>query len=62
LSPLLEAKLAPPRTRAGVVRRERLFAALDRLSGIELRVLSGPAGSGKTVLLQLRSRSNAAAL
>jgi len=49
--PLLEAKLAQPRIRAGVVQRPRLFAALDRLSDIELTVLSGPAGSGKTVLV-----------
>src|SRR5436189_3482349 len=49
--PLLEAKLAQPRLRAGVVQRPRLFAALDRLSDVELTVLSGPAGSGKTVLV-----------
>jgi hypothetical protein len=49
--PLLEAKLAQPRIRAGVIRRQRLFAALDRLSDVELTVLSGPAGSGKTVLV-----------
>src|SRR6266487_296790 len=49
--PLLEAKLAQPRIRAGVVQRPRLFAALDRLSEVELTVLSGPAGSGKTVLV-----------
>jgi len=29
--PLLEAKLAKPRLRAGVIRRARLFDALDRL-------------------------------
>ena len=51
LPPLLEAKLAQPRIRAGVIRRQRLFAALDRLSDIELTVLSGPAGSGKTMLV-----------
>jgi LuxR family maltose regulon positive regulatory protein len=49
--PLLEAKLARPRIRAGAVQRERLFAALDGLSDVEFTVLSGPAGSGKTVLV-----------
>jgi hypothetical protein len=43
--PLLEAKLAQPRPRA------RLFDALDRLESSELTVVSGPAGSGKTVLV-----------
>jgi len=47
---LVEAKLAQPRLRAGVIERARLFAALDRLEGNELTVISGPAGSGKTVL------------
>jgi len=50
-APVIEAKLARPRPRAGVIPRERLFAALDRLEGIELTVVSGPAGSGKTVLV-----------
>src|SRR4249920_331056 len=48
--PLVEAKLAQPRPRAGVIERARLFAALDRLESNELTVISGPAGSGKTVL------------
>jgi len=46
--PLLEAKLAKPRLRAGVIRRARRFDALDRLESTELRVISGPAGSAKT--------------
>jgi len=46
--PLLEAKLAKPRLRAGVIRRARLFDALDRLESTELTVISGPAGSAKT--------------
>jgi LuxR family transcriptional regulator, maltose regulon positive regulatory protein len=50
-SPLIEARLAQPRIRAGVVSRARLFGALDRLGDVELAVLSGPAGSGKTVLV-----------
>jgi len=49
--PLLEAKLALPRLRAGVIPRSRLFVALDRLGDSELTVISGPAGSGKTVLV-----------
>lgn len=48
--PLIEAKLARPRVRAGVIARARLFLALDRLDQ-ELTVVSGPAGSGKTVLV-----------
>jgi LuxR family transcriptional regulator, maltose regulon positive regulatory protein len=48
---LLEAKLAKPRLRAGVVQRARLFDALDRLGSSELTVVSGPVGSGKTVLV-----------
>jgi LuxR family transcriptional regulator, maltose regulon positive regulatory protein len=49
--PLIEAKLAQPRIRAGVIPRARLFGALDGLGGVELTVVSGPAGSGKTVLV-----------
>lgn len=47
----VEAKLALPRTRPGVVARPRLFDALDRLDAVELTVLAAPAGAGKTVLL-----------
>ncbi len=49
--PLIEAKLARPRVRGGVVARPRLFLALDRLDQVELTLVSGPAGSGKTVLV-----------
>jgi len=49
--PLIEAKLARPRVRAGVIARRRLFLALDRLDQVELTMVSGPAGSGKTVLV-----------
>jgi LuxR family maltose regulon positive regulatory protein len=61
--PLVEAKLAQPRPRAGVIERARLFAALDRLESNELTVISGPAGSGKTVLVSswLAARSELAA-
>jgi LuxR family maltose regulon positive regulatory protein len=50
-SPLVEARLAQPRIRAGVIPRARLYAALDSLDDVELTVLSGPAGSGKTLLV-----------
>ena len=55
---LSEAKLAPPRARPGVVARPRLFADLDRLEGVELTLLTAPAGSGKTVAVSswLRER------
>lgn len=49
--PLLEAKLGKPRLRAGVIPRVRLFDAIDRLESSEVTVISGPAGSGKTVLV-----------
>jgi len=49
--PLIHAKLAQPRIRAGVIPRARLFVALDRLEKVELTMISGPAGSGKTVLV-----------
>src|ERR1700751_3467489 len=49
--PLIEAKLARPRIRAGVIARARLFIALDRLEKVELTVVSGPAGAGETVLV-----------
>ena len=47
--PLVEAKFAQPRIRAGVIPRARLFLVLDRLERVELTVVSGPAGAGKTV-------------
>lgn len=49
--PLSEAKLAPPRTRAGVIVRQRLFSTLDALADVELTLVSGPAGAGKTMLV-----------
>jgi hypothetical protein len=49
--PLIEAKLAQPRIRAGVIARARLVIALDRLEKVELTMISGPVGSGKTVLV-----------
>jgi LuxR family maltose regulon positive regulatory protein len=58
--PLLEAELAKPRLRAAVIPRARLFDALDCLESSELTVVSGPAGSGKTVLVSswLAARPN----
>ena len=58
--PLLEAKLAPPRVRPGIIARARLFAVLDGLDGVELTLVSGPAGSGKTMLVSswLAARPN----
>jgi LuxR family maltose regulon positive regulatory protein len=55
---LSEAKLAPPRARAGVIARTRLFADLDRLEGVELTLVTAPAGFGKTVAVSswLRER------
>src|SRR5438270_8767451 len=49
--PLIEAKLAQPRIRAGVIARARLFVALDRLEKVQLTMISGSVGSGKTVLV-----------
>ncbi len=49
--PLIEAKLAQPRRRPGIVLRPRLFRALDRLSDVELTLLSASAGAGKTMLV-----------
>jgi LuxR family transcriptional regulator, maltose regulon positive regulatory protein len=48
---LLASKLTPPRTPRGLVVRARLLELLD--AGVEGRLtpLTGPAGSGKTVLL-----------
>jgi ATP/maltotriose-dependent transcriptional regulator MalT len=48
---LLASTLTPPRTPRGLVVRARLLELLD--AGVEGRLtpLTGPAGSGKTVLL-----------
>jgi LuxR family maltose regulon positive regulatory protein len=60
--PLLETKLAQPRIRAGVIARAHLFVALDRLEKVELTMITGPVGSGKTVLVSswLAGRSDLA--
>ena len=50
-SPLLVAKLSPPTVRTPVIRRPRLLDLVSR--GVEgpLTVVTGPAGSGKSLLL-----------
>ncbi len=47
----LSATRRPPRLRAGLVRRERLFELLDRGAKGRLVVVKSPAGFGKTTLL-----------
>lgn len=49
--PLLASKLTPPRTPRWLVARGRLLESLDAGVQGRLTVLTGPAGSGKTVLL-----------
>jgi LuxR family maltose regulon positive regulatory protein len=49
--PLLASKLAPPRTPRWLVARGRLLELLDAGVQGRLTLLTGPAGSGKTVLL-----------
>jgi LuxR family maltose regulon positive regulatory protein len=49
--PLLASKLAPPRTPRWLVARGRLLELLDAGVQSRLTLLTGPAGSGKTVLL-----------
>jgi LuxR family transcriptional regulator, maltose regulon positive regulatory protein len=51
LPPLVETKLIPPRRRPQLVARPRLLRALDELDGMELTVVSAPAGGGKSVLV-----------
>src|SRR5215218_8299912 len=49
--PLLASKLTPPRTPRWLVARGRLLESLDAGVQGRLTLLTGPAGSGKTVLL-----------
>src|SRR4029453_2685042 len=58
--PLLASKLTPPRTPRWLVARGRLLELLDAGVQGRLTLLTGPAGSGKTVLLS--SWGTAAAL
>lgn len=49
--PLLVSKLSPPRPRAALLDRARLFALLDAGRESPLTLLSAPAGFGKTTLV-----------
>jgi LuxR family maltose regulon positive regulatory protein len=55
---LLRAKLYVPRSRPGVVPRQRLYERLDEGVRRELTVVSAPAGFGKTTLLANWSRQS----
>lgn len=50
--PLIETKLAPARTRRGVVERLRLLDELDRHADRPLTLVDAPVGFGKTVLVE----------
>jgi LuxR family transcriptional regulator, maltose regulon positive regulatory protein len=49
--PLVSTRLRPPEARANLVARLRLTAMLQREAGRKLRLVSAPAGFGKTTLL-----------
>jgi len=50
--PLSEAKLMLPRVQPGVVRRPRLFRALERGRAAALTLIDAPVGYGKTMLMR----------
>lgn len=50
--PLIETKLAPARSRRGVVERPRLLDEISRLAGASLTLVAAPVGFGKTVLVE----------
>jgi LuxR family transcriptional regulator, maltose regulon positive regulatory protein len=50
--PLAEAKLAPPRVRAGMVERPRISEALDDGNDATLTLVAGPPGYGKTTAVR----------
>ncbi len=50
-TPLLTAKIQPPRLHSALVRRERLLARLQAGRDSKLTVVSAPAGFGKTTLV-----------
>ena len=60
--PLVEAKLAPPRVRRGVVVRSRLLQALDAGGGTVLTLVGAPAGYGKTTAVRMWCATQDAAL
>ena len=60
--PLVEAKLAAPRVRRGVVVRPRLLQALDAGGGAVLTLVGAPAGYGKTTAVRMWCATQDAAL
>src|SRR5689334_8599305 len=52
LPPLAEAKIAPPRRRAGMVDRPRIARALHAGGGAALTLVAAPAGYGKTTAVR----------
>ncbi len=60
--PLAEAKLAPPRPRAGIVPRQRVGRALDAGKEASLTLVAAPPGYGKTTAVRAWCASRQAAL
>jgi LuxR family maltose regulon positive regulatory protein len=60
--PLAEAKLAAPRTRAGMVERRRVVEALDAGDDAALTLVAGPPGYGKTTAVRAWCSGQDAAL
>ncbi len=60
--PLAEAKLAPPRPRAGIVPRQRVRRALDAGTDAALTLVAAPPGYGKTTAVRAWCASRQAAL
>src|SRR6478736_5108885 len=50
--PLAEAKLAPPRPRAGIVHRQRVVRALEAGLEASLTLVAAPPGYGKTTAVR----------
>ena len=59
--PLAEAKLAPPRPRAGIVHRQRVMRALDAGTDAALTLVAAPPGYGKTTAVRAWCASRQAA-
>src|SRR5215472_8817167 len=49
---VIEPKLLPPRVHPGMLRRDRLLAALDGDGGASVTVLNAAVGYGKTTLVR----------
>ena len=60
--PLAEAKLAPPRPRAGIVHRQRVARALDAGMEASLTLVAAPPGYGKTTAVRAWCASRQVAL